>query len=304
MTSPPQAPQAPQPSLLPPTSPPPPLPLTILYSVFRFVYFFNESFRISFQINNVHVYKPFECDLCGRTFHHKVTLVNHLNGKLHNPDRLKCRICSEKFVSQRMFDKHSDYHTYGSYLRCHCGKDFKSVPHLTNHKYRVHPSPSKEFKCKMCSKVFKTSPSLEHHFVAHHSPKSPCDHCQKMLPLGALMNQHVKNYHCGPLKCSVEGCTKIYNCKSSLKQHLARRHAPLKNLECPKCEVIFTNELSLKHHLSVQHRKKIFSCKVEGCVYRAIRSDYMRKHYRCHKNISEATRAELLVSSRKPKTVI
>lgn len=232
----------------------------------------------------------YECDLCGLMLF-KISLEGHM--KIHTnslkPKKLtECAICGKKHVVPKA---HLESHVNIDHP-CECGKVFRSARKLKVHQNQVHSSKIR--KCKYCQKAYFKQTSLRAHVVARHKPKVACEICGKMISQGLALRNHRDSH--GPLKykCSVEGCTKKYSTKSSLVAHTIYVHAPKKKSKCVKCKATFISKVRLQVHVRAQHREKDVACQVEGCGYKTMRKDYMKKHYRCHKNIDETTRENLL----------
>lgn len=190
-------------------------------------------------------------------------------------------------------DTHSELNK-GEFL-CKCGKIFQTAYRLKRHENRIHSD--KEYPCNMCTKIFLKQTNLTNHKTLYHNPRSACKICGKMIPPGWLTTKHLKLHEAPLFKCGFEGCSKEYHIKLLLKKHIASRHEPDKKVVCSKCQKTFQSIYALKHHQKVQHRTKDIVCKVKGCNYKAVRKDYMKKHYRSlevHKNLSDKTRQKLL----------
>ncbi|XP_052862821.1 zinc finger protein 883-like [Anopheles cruzii] len=80
--------------------------------------------------------KPFECKVCGKTFHAAVNLRVHI--KIHNKDQHQCPHCPDKFARQSYLKDH---------IRTHTGE--------------------KPFQCKVCGKKFHVQKNMQRHMKVH-----------------------------------------------------------------------------------------------------------------------------------------
>lgn len=214
-------------------------------------------------------------------------MIEHM--KVHEPIRIKkfkCAVCDKDFLSKTGLRQHLEtihaYELHGEH-KCHCGKVFNTFLKLKTHKNYVHDANQKE--CKECSKTFKNGASLRTHKFLKHGKKVPCEICKRMIREGFFMSEHLKTHQPPTFKCKFKRCSKLFHKKLLLSQHYRMHHT--KKAKCKECDVTFTSVFHLKNHLKVQHGEKKFKCEIEGCDYKAVRSDYIKKHYKCHKKLTK-----------------
>ena len=81
--------------------------------------------------------KPHSCDVCGRGFTEKATMVNHR--RIHTGDKpFECKVCKATFACNRTLIYH---------MRIHTGE--------------------KPFQCTKCDKSFSRSSFLKSHLITH-----------------------------------------------------------------------------------------------------------------------------------------
>ncbi|KAK7079556.1 hypothetical protein SK128_019055, partial [Halocaridina rubra] len=111
---------------------------------------------------------------------------------------------------------------------------------LDQHIIKEHPE-SRFFKCRICSKAFRTYRYL--HFV------------------------HFKRCHIGlPIKYHCEKCNKGFTDKSSLENHKLS-HSDVKNYSCEFCGALFRTPYSLKVHVNIHTQEKKYRCQICGMAF-------------------------------------
>jgi KRAB domain-containing zinc finger protein len=114
-----------------------------------------------------HGQKPFNCNICSKTFSQKNKLTYHR--RTHFGDKpFECSICSRKF-------------TYNQTL-----KDHFKIMHTD---FQV--------KCEVCLKTYKSKQGLRSHMLRIHKQNFACDSCGFVCTTKLLMQRHVDNVHVG-----------------------------------------------------------------------------------------------------------
>uniref|UniRef100_A0A8C5N3E4 C2H2-type domain-containing protein n=1 Tax=Gouania willdenowi TaxID=441366 RepID=A0A8C5N3E4_GOUWI len=133
--------------------------------------------------------KPFECDVCRKSFNHRVNLTEHM--RIHTGEKpFKCDVCGKGFTRKVNLKRH---------MRIHTGE--------------------KPFKCDVCCRSFVEKFHLQRHVTVHTGEKPfKCDVCTKCFTRELTFKLHMRN-HTGenPFKCDV--CSKYFNCKVDLQRH-------------------------------------------------------------------------------------
>ncbi|XP_047542697.1 uncharacterized protein LOC125075140 [Vanessa atalanta] len=265
---------------------------------------------LSKHIKRVHnVATEHECSFCGRKFHYKSLLDNHMY--IHTDERpFKCDVCGKGFNSTYSLNTHKYIHTDIKPFKCQfCDYACRDNSTLRKHHER-HLGIRKHYQCKMCEKSYKTKRVLKAHIAETHLDmevkKKPCSHCGKMFKSNTTLNSHVKLVHekiysckcdiCGveisnkynmaahltkhvhfkPFKCSYEGCTKKFKDKGTLKKH-SLIHYPDQQYVCTLCKKRFTRINRLNVHMK-QHRAKEKSAVCDYCGTSFYSKNYLRSH--------------------------
>lgn len=137
----------------------------------------------------------FVCQICERTFFHKISLANHIQTHKSNfcgvckksfphrdelnahvcdrptasdVDSRVCPLCGKRFANPSALRIHSVVHTGEKPFICNlCGKRFTQKGNLKSHQ-RIHTG-EKPHHCVKCGKSFSQKISLKQHLMAHSS---------------------------------------------------------------------------------------------------------------------------------------
>lgn len=120
--------------------------------------------------HNVEMPRPFECEICGRSFRVKSTFQAHT--KIHHEENrvFNCTLCPKAFFQATDLRKHIKSHSNVRSMICDvCGDAFKSSETLKCH-MRRHTG-DRPYPCKVCPRAFTTSNSLSIHQRTHTNEK-------------------------------------------------------------------------------------------------------------------------------------
>ncbi|XP_050444367.1 zinc finger protein 595-like [Adelges cooleyi] len=230
----------------------------------------------------------FECQFTDRKW---TTMMSHL-WKTHNIDieMFSCDKCNFKTNSlYKLNSFHKNIHQEERPFLCtECGKGFKSVKQLRNHKI-IHTKSDKPLRtdltCLHCSQTFSSKSLLHQHISSIHNKARPfsCDVCGYKTAVASSLRLHMRS-HTGekPFKCDECGfCTADHN---TLRKH-KMRHTGQKNYTCPHCSYSCIQATSYKKHLNTKHPGLddgfMYSC--DMCKFKTIRKDIYMLHIVRHK---------------------
>jgi len=104
------------------------------------------------------------CDICSKKFTTKHSFRNHRNGH-RAPSEFTCEICQKKFSKLYRLNSHiENIHSEKVYDCTICLKAFATMKRLKLHTDK-HLVEKQSLPCTLCQKVFRSSASLEKHFV-------------------------------------------------------------------------------------------------------------------------------------------
>ncbi|XP_072179785.1 zinc finger Y-chromosomal protein-like [Diadema setosum] len=214
--------------------------------------------------------KPFRCKVCSRCFSRSGHLKRHMS--VHGPKHAY-DTCNQDLFSLTMRAIQLKGHKR-SFLREQCKVCGKSVlKHYMRVHMRVHTG-EKPFQCKVCSRCFSHSGSLNRHMTLKHTyddcnpesfseamSTSHFNALQKRMKLYKHQSkpQWQRHKHSfGREQCKVCGNSIS---KEYMRIHM-RVHTGEKPFQCKVCSRCFTQKGSFKRHMRVHTGEKPFQCKV------------------------------------------
>ena len=99
---------------------------------------------------------------------------------------------------------------------------------MKRHQKRVHDSLGDDFKCNVCSKLFKEENNLQRHVAHFHSTQEllKCDDCNKTFKTKNYFNTHIRKVHKPKSETQIcDICGRSFLLPSDLKKHIANFHA-------------------------------------------------------------------------------
>ena len=192
-------------------------------------------------------------------------------------ESLECRICGQTYKRKeegakgqhnlfRRYNRHTWRHKV-SFLKCGCDIVFKSTKEKRDHMKSVH---NPFVKCNQCSMTFKDKQILEKHEANVHCLRI-CHICSFTTKAGPnKLKYHLERIHqvqvdenkpITELKCTGEGCERIFYRQGELNKHFNQVHV---TRECPICHKTFKKQHLEQHIDTVHHNKKNFRCEKCG----------------------------------------
>lgn len=203
--------------------------------------------------------RPFNCDVCGRSYKHAGSLINHK--QTHKTGLFHCSICQKQFYNLMALKNHNRTHFETKRYRCpECPKAFRLQKQLASHQ-RVHRDrkwnpnlhPSKRTAhVKRAAKPENSAHPLNttKHCLDPEERPYRCGECGRTYRhAGSLLN-HQKSHKTGHFACTL--CSKAYPNLMSLKNH-HRIHYEVKRHQCLDCGKAFKWQRQLLRHQRRPH---------------------------------------------------
>nr|XP_060636161.1 zinc finger protein 646 [Anolis sagrei ordinatus] len=198
--------------------------------------------------------RPFQCNLCERSYKHAGSLINHK--QTHKTGLFHCSICQKQFYNLMALKNHNRTHYETKRYRCpECPKAFRLQKQLASHQ-RVHRERKRDSSAHPsrrslhAKRAGKTGNSAQPLNAAKQCPDPEerpywCGECGRTYRhAGSLLN-HQKSHKVGHFTCSL--CSKAYPNLMSLKNH-QRIHYEVKRHQCPDCGKSFKWQRQLLKH--------------------------------------------------------
>ncbi|KAM4525461.1 zinc finger protein 646 isoform 1-T2 [Odontesthes bonariensis] len=247
--------------------------------------------------------KCFMCDLCGRSYRHAGSLLNHK--KSHSENLHHCTLCLQTFPDPVTLQIHSQ-------MRRHCcpecGKTFCLVAHLQSH-MEVH-SKDQTVTCSLCQQSFPDVASYQEHHDTHHMGQGPYQQgvaepaennvcwdsgINQSMGIGEMPNQvppplsHIPESISNSQRSSdtsvteekshvCDYCGRTYRHAGSLLNH--KNSHKTGSFFCSVCQKEFTNLMALKNHRRIHTEPKRYQCLECGKAFRV--STQLICHRRIH----------------------
>jgi len=232
-----------------------------------------------------HSDNEFKCPECGETFARWRLVSLHL-WKSHAIDMelYSCTLCDYKSSKSELLKFHINTHSDDRSFLCDmCGKGFKNMKQLRNHKelHSADLSIRPHYSCDVCGKSLSNSRLLRAHKNAIHLKARAylCNFCGHNTTSQSSLRIHLRQ-HTGekPFSCSeCNYCTADHN---SLRRH-RMKHSGEKKYKCPHCDYASIQSSTFKAHLNSKHpelsEQLIFSCKL--CTFKTVREQSLELHH-------------------------
>ncbi|CAH0549101.1 unnamed protein product [Brassicogethes aeneus] len=260
----------------------------------------NQLARHQSEVHNIKEV-PGLCDICGKTFEKKSSLMSHKQihtnqkkcskcGKIllnmaalrthmtyvHNSGNLPCEFCG-KMISKGGLKAHLKIHAKNeATLSCtKCDKkffwNFQLKRHLESHLVNRVP----RHVCKHCGAAFISNFGLFNHVAKTHRPTlHTCEFCDKTFHRNDYYRNHM-NSHYGIKNKSKKKYTEVYRlkkitceiCKKEVRYERRKLHMDshnsVKKFKCQYCEISFTTKNNLERHEQKVHGGKLkYRCNI------------------------------------------
>jgi hypothetical protein len=207
------------------------------------------------------------CDICGKEMRQK-HLKAHIAAVHKNEKPWECNVCQKTFSTHSYLNYHLSTHKGAEerarpHLCSICGRGFYKISQLQDH-HNAHTG-SRPYKCSICNKTFPYRSAIGKHMIVHSQSKPyECHICHKMFKSkDYLRNHHITHE---PQTYPCPGCKRIYSYRHSLLIHSRRcpgaEGNPQSELDvdlpinqrymCGYCQEIFYDLETVQEHLT-QH---------------------------------------------------
>ncbi|XP_030630411.1 zinc finger protein 729 [Chanos chanos] len=231
--------------------------------------------------------RPFKCNICGRSYRHAGSLLNHKN--THKTGHYKCTFCAKPFSNPMALRNHTRIHTQEKKYVCPtCGKAFRLSSILHNH-LKIHARGVSHFSCQSCGKSFQGRSGLKRHRCFRNSSSDSavshgeggdkcytCDQCGRSYRhAGSLLN-HKKTHSADLLHCTL--CLKTFSDPAALQAHTQMvRHC------CPDCGKTFCEFAHMQSHMEVHSKGHPYFCNL--CQQSFPNMVSFQQHQELHRNV-------------------
>ena len=200
------------------------------------------------NINNAR----YNCEVCGKTFAHKIDLEQHKSVHAHTP-LMTCHDCDFETNNHEDLETHKEKHT--SNLFCNeCDYRTKNTEDLVSHQ----SSHLSILQCTKCNYRTINNSDFEQHMKNH---TLECDECSYHAIHVKDLNRHKRTMHF--IKC--DQCGYKTNDVSRLRMHKEKQHVNIQTIVCNDCGYKTSNRAYLQEHQlskhSQQQRTRIFSAR-------------------------------------------
>ncbi|CAH0716244.1 unnamed protein product, partial [Brenthis ino] len=139
---------------------------------------------------------------------------------------------------------------YGSPCQ-HCGKLYKTTNSLNMHYLFKHPDDRAEVKCGICEKKYSSMMSLQKHVRYMHRYNHRCKACYRTFATAEQLFDH--ELCCSKRETPCEECGKVFESTLALRNHCKYKHPRNMKNVCELCRRTFTSIRSLTNHMTNIH---------------------------------------------------
>jgi hypothetical protein len=198
------------------------------------------------------------CEICGKSYKHKIELNRHTR-KVHLGDLPhKCSLCDKAFLTKHELKKHDMGHKNIRPYHCDkCNKSYITSFELNLHVRTVHEKKlrhpkqkEKRFRCELCQRGFTTRLILSEHMKTHTGEKPfVCEVCGQTFKHKSSVTKHML-MHTGEMPYSCKFCGQKFRANSNMHYHIRKHHEAVNSqFFCQVCGKGFGNEVGLQTHL-------------------------------------------------------
>ncbi|KAK6629138.1 hypothetical protein RUM43_002955 [Polyplax serrata] len=235
----------------------------------------------------------YNCPECCKDCSTWVSLSSHL-WQAHKIDMelYKCDQCPYKTPSySRLTNIHRGIHGKARPFLCDiCGKGFKTVKQMRNHK-NIHKAKMVRMSvchCEICGRTVADKRQLELHINNTHKKKKPylCYMCGYASAVKHSLVVHMRR-HTGEKPYQCEKCEYKTADHNALRRH-KMKHSGVRNYKCSHCSYTCIQASTYKVHIKTKHpgleADIIFSC--GQCNFQTLNRGSYLSHTSEHENVN------------------
>ncbi|XP_066433054.1 zinc finger protein 646 [Eleutherodactylus coqui] len=245
-------------------------------------------------------WRPFRCEVCGRSYRHAGSLINHK--QTHKTGIFRCSICQKRFFNLMAMKNHNRIHFELKRHNClDCGKAFRLQKQLDTHQriHRLRASSKKLGRRKRRSRYRR--------FVQGHLHKSLMQVSSESSAVDKVHDSGVKSSNSctkremdpdsRPYQC--EECGRSYRHAGSLFNH--KKSHKTGQYHCSICDKTYSNLMALKNHQRTHYEAKRHPCSQCGKTFKWKRQLF--KHQLVHDQERPQSVSPLLSGTEEAKTL-
>ncbi len=230
----------------------------------------------------------YNCDLCPYKSKHARSIQNHR--RTHTLERpFMCDVCGKSYISKLSLLCHMLIHNDDSkkYICNFEGCTYAAVIPSLLKRHHISHLEEKPFKCieNGCTSSFPDKCSLIRHQILHsfaYPYKCVINDCEYKFKYNESLQLHINNIHRGIMfECQELNCGKKYKLQCSLYRHMNEFHLKTEEYKCDECDQTFVRTTSLEQHRSTIHLgEKRYKC--DHCRFVTNYKDYLKIHTALH----------------------
>ncbi|XP_075686999.1 zinc finger protein 646 [Rhinoderma darwinii] len=244
-------------------------------------------------------WRPFRCEVCGRSYRHAGSLINHK--QTHKTGIFRCSICQKRFFNLMAMKNHNRIHFELKRHKClDCGKAFRLRKQLETHQ-RIHRQRASGRKLGRRNRRSRFRRFAQGHPQKSLRPvSSEGSAVNKVIVAGKKRSFHAKRQmdpDSRPYQC--EECGRSYRHAGSLFNH--KKSHKTGQYHCTICDKTYSNLMALKNHQRTHYEAKRHPCSQCGKTFKWKRQLF--RHQLVHVQEGSQSDSQILSGTEESKTI-